>query len=86
MNDEIQAQREPTYGEKAVGLTFNPSGDVKVQEIKELYAKIIDVLVNTNNAGIETDSDYEERISLFTEAIRQSQTAQMWSVKAITWK
>jgi len=37
-------EREMTYSEKAVGLTFNPSGDAKVQEVKELYAKIIDLL------------------------------------------
>ena len=34
--------QELTYGQKAVGLTFNPSNNPKVQEIKELYAKIID--------------------------------------------
>jgi hypothetical protein len=33
--------RPMTYGEKAVGLTFNPSNDPQVQEVKELYAKIM---------------------------------------------
>jgi len=33
-----------TYGMNAVGLTFNPSGNEKVVEVKELYAKIIDLL------------------------------------------
>ena len=35
---------ELTFGEKAVGLTFNPSNNEDVQELKELYAKIIDKL------------------------------------------
>ena len=33
-----------SYGQKAVGLTFNPSGDTSVQKIKELYAQIIDIM------------------------------------------
>jgi hypothetical protein len=32
-------EKELSYGEKAVGLTFNPSGDEKVQKVKELYAE-----------------------------------------------
>lgn len=35
---------ELTYGEKAVGLTFNPSGNEQVQQIKEAYAKLINLL------------------------------------------
>src|SRR5262249_31535233 len=31
-----------TYGERAVGLSFNPSGDHDVERIKKLYAEIID--------------------------------------------
>lgn len=34
---------ELTYGQQAVGLTFNPSGNEKVQKVKELYAEIIDL-------------------------------------------
>ena len=39
---EIMEGMQMTYGEKAVGLNFNPSGDWKVRRIKELYAEIID--------------------------------------------
>lgn len=56
------AQRELTYGEKAVGLTFNPSGDTKVFDIKKT------------------------RVNLFQVAIVEAQAAQMWAVKAVTWK
>lgn len=33
-----------SYGQKAVGSAFNPSGDVSVQKIKDLYAQIIDIM------------------------------------------
>lgn len=75
--------RELTYGEKAVGLTFNPSNDPKVQEIKELYAKIIDLLRTVNN-GPEPIS--EQHHSLFEIAKMEAMGAQMWAVKAITYQ
>lgn len=76
--------RPLTFGEKAVGLTFNPSGDQKVQEVKELYAKIVD-LCNELKVQAITESN-GERIRLFSVAITEAQGAQMWAVKAITWK
>jgi len=76
--------REMTYGEKAVGLTFNPSNDPKVQKVKELYAEIIDIVIN--NAYPVEGGKTTEMQTLSTEAIRQAQTAQMWAVKAITYQ
>jgi len=76
--------REMTYGEKAVGLTFNPSHDPKVQKVKELYAEIIDIVIN--NAYPVEGGKTTEMQTLSTEAIRQAQTAQMWAVKAITYQ
>lgn len=70
-----------TYGGRAVGLTFNPSNDSKVQEIKELYANIIDLL---NNLPVEAGPS--EKMRLIKIAITEAQGAQMWAVKAITWK
>jgi hypothetical protein len=77
----MNAERELTYGEKAVGLTFNPSGDNEVHQMKIAFALIIDAC---NNARATT-SDPEKR-RLFSVAITEAQTAQMWAVKAITWK
>lgn len=74
------ATRPMTFGEKAVGLTFNPSSDPNVQKVKELYAEIIDLMVNLSVPTTNTGAD------LLTESIHQAQTAQMWAVKAITWK
>jgi len=39
-----------TYGEQAVGLSFNPSGDHDVERIKKLYAEVID-FCNDARAG-----------------------------------
>ena len=80
-NDSVKGtlEREMTYGEKAVGLTFNPSGDTDVQKVKELYAQIID-LCNSKKG------EPGEMSRLLSIAITEAQAAQMWAVKAITWK
>lgn len=70
-----------TYGEKAVGLSFNPLGDIDVAKIKKAYVDIIDLCDN-----LRTQSTTGERRRLFSIAITKAQTAQMWAVKAITWK
>lgn len=69
-----------TFGQKAVGLTFNPSNDPTVQKLKELYAQIIDVCNETRG------QDRNEKARLFSVAITEAQGAQMWAVKAATWK
>ena len=72
-----------TYWEKAVGLTFNPSGDERVQKVKELFAQAIDLMVEVRNEQTTWPS---ERSRLASVAITEAQTAQMWAVKAITWR
>ena len=79
--ENTQALREITFGEKAVGLTFNPSGDSAVKTIKGYYAQIIDDM-NSIRSGKEDP----EAKRLFSIAITEAQGAQMWAVKAITWK
>ena len=81
MEDTQVAQRELTYGDKAVGLTFNPSNNADVQKIKELYAQIIDVC----NA-LRTAAGQGEKGRLLSVAITEAQTAQMWAVKGVTWQ
>ena len=73
-------EKELSFGEKAVGLTFNPAGNEAVQLFKEQYAKIIDEL---NDSRTATDNGEAKR--LFSVAITEAQAAQMWAVKAITW-
>ena len=73
--------RKLTFGEQAVGLTFNPGGNEKVNEIKTAFAAVIDVLHNEREA---TESgDMKRMLSL---AITEAQTAQMWAVKGVTWQ
>jgi len=75
-----------TYGQKAVGLTFNPSGDSRVQRVKELYAEIIDLCDTARQDAWGAGSSREEAGRLFSVAITEAQTAQMWAVKALTWR
>ena len=77
----IGEARELSFGEKAVGLTFNPSNDPHVQRVKELFAEIINLYnIERGLAGPG------EKARLFSVAITEAQGAQMWGVKAITWK
>lgn len=73
--------REMTYGEKAVGLTFNPSGDPDVYSTKRMYADLINLL-----DALKKEAKSGEHARLYSIAITQAQQAQMWAVKAITWK
>ena len=73
--------RELTYGEKAVGLNFNPSSDSAVNTTKKYFAQIIGDM-NSLRSGTENP----EAKRLYSIAITEAQTAQMWAVKAITYK
>ena len=81
-------EQKLTFGQKAVGLTFNPSGDVNVNDIKKQYALIIDTLnlMREDIKKSEDDGQNGERIRLLSISITEAQSAQMWAVKAITWK
>lgn len=70
-----------TFGQKAVGLTFNPSGDQAVTEAKVVCASAIDQMNNLREGVPQC-----ERSRLASIAITKLQEAQMWMVKAITWK
>jgi hypothetical protein len=78
---KMDVQRELSFGEKAVGLTFNPSGDSRVNEMKQLYARIIDLMEELR--GQSSDSEQKRLASV---SITEAQGAQMWAVKAITWR
>jgi hypothetical protein len=86
MSDE--PQRQLTFGEKAVGLTFNPSNDAHVQKIKEQFAAAIDTLSQLRGDGQsgERTPESAEVARMLSVAIAEAQTAQMWAVKAVTWK
>jgi hypothetical protein len=77
----VTTEREMTYGEKAVGLTFNPGNNPDVDACKREFAAVIDRMNDLRN-----DSDNAEVKRMASIAITEAQTAQMWAVKAITWK
>lgn len=78
MNDTTQ--REPTFGEKACGVSFNPGGNVTVAAIKAQFAATVDMLHAQREMA--TDPEVKRMLSI---AITETQTAQMWAVKAVTW-
>lgn len=71
---------EFTYGQKAVGLTFNPSSMREVDVLKKAAANFIDechaLRSMTNSAEVKR---------MASIAITEAQSAQMWAVKAATW-
>ncbi len=84
-NANEQTNNPPlSFGQKAVGLTFNPSNGTEigdhVQTIKQQCADVIDTLNNLRN---NTEDGEQKR--MYSVAITELQTAQMWGVKAVTW-
>ena len=71
-----------TYGEKLVSVTFNPSNDDLVTQLKSKYAEIINILQEARTMT----SEYTELQRYISIAITESQTAQMRAVKAVTAK
>lgn len=70
-----------TYGQHAVGIKFNPSACSDVEEMKQMFAYLIDKM---DYLRVESNSAEQKR--LCSIAITEIQTAQMWAVKARTWQ
>lgn len=81
MKDVTSNQKELTFGEKSVGIQFNPGGNEEVEKIKRFYADTIDYLNDLRN-----NTDNGEKKRLLSLAITESQSAQMFAVKAVTWQ
>lgn len=80
---DSENSRQMTAGEIAVGLTFNPSNNPKVQELKELFAKAFDIVeqsVPADDGTVETARKRKMRDAALHEVV----TAQMWTVKVVT--
>lgn len=71
-----------TFGQKAVGLNFNPSGDDAVAIAKQTIADAIDQMNDFRN-NPETCQGAKRHAST---AITMLEDAQMRMVKALTWK
>ena len=82
---EESKQTEMSPGDIAVGLNFTPSGDQKLKELKELFAKAFNIVegsVPANDGTLATARKRKMRDAALHEII----TAQMWSVKVVTYK
>ncbi len=86
-NQETQSTPQLSFGQQLVGLSFNPSGDPKVQRAKELCAELADLL----NEHQENKTKNDEKTSfteaqLFSHTIGEILNAQMCVVKLLTFK
>lgn len=79
-----EQQTELSFGQKAVGITFNVSALPEVDAIKSLSSNLIDELNSQRDKAKEENNG--EKIAQFTLAIRSIQEGQMWGVKAATWR
>lgn len=70
---------EQTFGQKAVGLSFNPSNDSTVDKVKQTFADVIDLVENIEGKSYLGNT-------LKGMAIRACIAAQMAVVKIITFK
>ncbi len=78
---------ELTFGQRAVGLTFNPSGDDAVTRCKQGFADVIDQMNNLRHGGNPGAPEASPEVKrLASVAITEAQAAQMWAVKALTWR
>lgn len=71
-----------TLGDYRVGVDFNPSGDKRVDFVKQNIANLIDLC---QDLAIER-KDEKEVVRLFSIAVEHLEDAAMWAVKAITKK
>lgn len=85
MEDTLQetkpeTARELSFGEKLVGLKFNPSGNLRVQRAKELCAELAEIV----NDDAVRGKDWELHKTLSQHTIGEILNAQMNVVKLIT--
>lgn len=82
MKKEIKETDDFTFGEKLVGLDFNPSKDGNVGRVKELFAEIADILNKEKNS--KDGSDLSNL--LFNHSVGEIINSQMSVVKFLTLK
>ena len=78
-----EAPMQPmTFGEKLVGLTFNPSNDDKVSKAKRLCAELMDLVNEARHDREQTELESY----LYPHTIGEILNAQMNVVKVLTLK
>ncbi len=81
MSPEEKNPEELTAGEKAMGVTFNPSNNWEITILKAKFAGLY-----TQLHFLRDNTDNWEKKRMFSVAMTELQTAQVWAVKALTWK
>lgn len=71
--------KQLTFGEYRVGISFNPGGHPKVNEIKQKAAELIDLL-EAEKATMKNG----EAVRCIALAQTEIESAAMWAVKAVT--
>lgn len=74
------AGNQMSFGEKACGVSFNPSNDPQVDKIKQKSAELVD-LINDLRSGVTG-----EAARYYSKAISHIEDGQMNAVKARTWQ
>jgi hypothetical protein len=84
--DELKSEpvKELTFGQKLVGLNFNPSDDDAVGTVKQIFADAADILHNVVYSGGGGVTELQSR--LYNHAIGEILNAQMNVVKVLTLK
>lgn len=82
-----------TFGEKAVGIEFNPSNDGNVNKVKSLFAEILNIVNDYKEEKLKEAAIENTKFPLswfqnifFTQSFNAIITAQMCVVKFLTWK
>jgi len=76
-------EEQLSFGKQLVGLTFNPSGDEKVNRAKELCAELADLVMDSD----ETPGSNTYLKNLIKgSALKEILNAQMVTVKFLTLK
>ncbi len=74
-----------TFGQQLVGVTFNPSGDDKVNDIKKTFAHAADVVFDHYCRDAYSEKSEMEKL-IYKSAISDILNAQMKCVKLLTFK
>lgn len=84
--EDTQENKKLTHGQELVGIGFNPAGDPRVTQLKQLAAEQIDLLeeIQAEQFPEGSQADYDTNL-LQGHAIRHVIDAQMACVKRATW-
>ena len=73
-----------TLGRYRVGVSFNPSGSSKVDDIKTVAAGLIDLISDACDQSSDDLVLDAERVRCARIAMEHAEAAAMWAVKAVT--